>query len=66
MTNNGKCGYLFKAGNHLQLLEILLSLSVREQLKMEQEVLSQFQQSLSFESIAWKLKELSLQTLNSR
>ena len=58
MTGPGKCGFLYEPGNETQLLEVLLK---TEEINIELErekVLRQFEEELSFESIAKKINKI--------
>jgi glycosyltransferase involved in cell wall biosynthesis len=62
MTDDGKYGFLYDAGNSASLLQILLHTKNIDVVKEKEKVLEQFKNELSFEAIARKIDQ-SLQTI---
>lgn len=56
MTNQGKCGFLFESGNKNELIEILRNLKNVNLDKMREKVIIIFQQEMSHQAIALKIK----------
>lgn len=59
ITNNGKCGFLYEAGNEDGLLNILQRLEKEEMAEMKQMSLDYFKAKLSFEAIARDIEEIA-------
>jgi glycosyltransferase involved in cell wall biosynthesis len=63
MTDNGKCGLLYEAGNEAVLLDVLLGID-RLNVKEKQELsLKYFDEKLSFKAIAHQVNEISGQII---
>ncbi len=63
MTGRGKCGFLYKPGDHGQLLELLIAAKGMDLDAERAKVLTQFKNELSFAAIAEKINHIiKLQT----
>lgn len=58
MTGSGKCGFLFEAGNAAALCKLLLQTPGMDKNEERRKTIEHFQQELSFDAIARKIKEL--------
>ena len=58
MTGRGKCGLLYKAGDQLQLLDLLIKTKEMDLLAEKARVLAQFRDELSFEAVAEKINDI--------
>jgi hypothetical protein len=55
MSGGGRCGLIYKSGNHEELLSALLKTKELNIAKESEKVLEQFTKELSFEAIASKI-----------
>ena len=56
LTNNGKCGILYEAGNDKELISALISIAQINIEEKRNRILEQFNKKLSFEAIANKIQ----------
>jgi glycosyltransferase involved in cell wall biosynthesis len=59
ITNNGKCGLLYEAGNEAALLSALKQLNISDLAKKRELCLSYFRERLSFHAIAVRISEIA-------
>jgi glycosyltransferase involved in cell wall biosynthesis len=60
ITNHGRCGYLFEAGNSNSLFNVLKGIQQEEIIKKRKETILFFKNELSHEAIAEKIKAISI------